>query len=249
MIRLLLGLLLLPVAACNATPDTSTLLVVGSDLENPPFAWVDEEGVARGRDVEMMQLLAERIDRVLLWERMPFDELLDACEAGRVDAVCATLGITEERARRVLFSEPYFETAISVVSRSGADEPTGIDDLADLRVSAGTGTTSQLAVERLLPRARGVFENKSGLPTAERLLRREVDAAVMDGPAARRLVQESGGELRLLVTELTAERYALCLPKGRGALARDLDRALGELRAEGALHALDRRFGLASGTR
>ena len=60
-------------------------------------------------------------------------------------------------------------------------------------------------------------------------------------------------EVRLLIwrgcAELTAERYALCFPKDHESLARDLNRALGELRAEGALDALDQRFGLASGAR
>ncbi|MFT4542388.1 MAG: ABC-type amino acid transport substrate-binding protein [Planctomycetota bacterium] len=55
----------------------------------------------------MAQAIAELIDRDLVWRRMTFDQLLDAVEAGTIDSVVATLGITEARVERVLFSKPY----------------------------------------------------------------------------------------------------------------------------------------------
>ena len=57
-LRLLPGVIALFVVAGCAAPNARPLLVVASDLDNPPFAWIDEHGVARGRDVEMMEELA-----------------------------------------------------------------------------------------------------------------------------------------------------------------------------------------------
>jgi ABC-type amino acid transport substrate-binding protein len=90
-----------------------------------------------------------------------------------------------------------------------------------------------------------VVENKSGQPTMQRLLDREVDAAVMDGPAADAMAAASNGRLRRLLDPLAAERYALAMPPDRAALARQLDEALQGLRAEGALAALDQKHGIA----
>lgn len=242
--QLALLLFTLLLCACRGLGTGDGALIVASDLDNAPFAWVDEDDRPRGRDVEMMELLAADLGRTLTWQRMPFDELLDACEAGHVDVVCATLGITEGRAQRVDFSQPYFETAIAVVVRRGDDEPGRLADLRGRRVAAGAGTTSQLAVENHLRGSIGVFEAKAGQTTAQRLASRDVDAAVMDGPAAAAMAQTSGGTLRVLDEVVTTERYALCVPKGREELVRDLDRGLQRLRREGALANLNARHGL-----
>lgn len=233
--RVLAPLLLLLVA-CG---DTSTsapapvpalpALVVASDLDNLPFAGVDESGRAIGRDVDMMKQLAAGLGREVEWRRMPFDQLLPAVERGEVDVVCATLGITAERAQRVLFSEPYLDTSITVVVRTGAGEPTELADLDGRPVAAAAGTTSQEAVLRDLPRARAVLENKQQLATAERLYAGEVDGAVMDAPAAEALVAASAGRLMRLEPDLARERYALALPPGRSELKRQLDRQLARL--------------------
>lgn len=242
----LLAFLVLPACAAptGAAAPPAPPLVVASDLDNLPFAGVDAEGRPMGRDVEMMEALAARIGRTIEWRRVPFDTLLPAAGAGLVDVVCATVGITPERAVTVDFSEPYFETVISAVVRSGSGEPQRWRDLDGRPVAAARGTTSERAVERVLPRAVGVFENKSGLSAAERLLMGEVDAAVMDGPAARALIDAAGGTLALMDTPLAIERYALALPKDRGLLREALDHALAGLRQAGELARLDERWGL-----
>ena len=218
---------------------------VASDLDNAPFAFVDPSGEPAGRDVEMMRALAERAGLELAWQRLPFEELLPAAEAGRVDVVCATLGVTPERAERVAFSRPYFRTRIVAVARRGAGEPTRLDELAGRRVAAGRGTTSERAVQRALPLAHLASEAKSQGTTEERLRAREIDAAVMDEPAAAALVARSPEAFVILEPALADENYALALPRGRADLLAELDRALAELEADGWLSRLDAAHGLA----
>ena len=229
--RVLTPLLLLLAACSDTPPPIPAPLIVASDLDNLPFAGVDDSGRAIGRDVELMEQLAAGLGREVEWRRMPFDQLLPAAERGEVDVVCATLGITAERAQRVLFSEPYFDTSITVVVRTGAGEPTALADLDGRPVAAAAGTTSEEALLRDLPGARGVLENKQQLATAERLYAGEVDGAVMDAPAADALVAASAGRLVRLAPDLARERYALALPPGHGELKRQLDLQLTRLGA------------------
>lgn len=237
---LLLGLL----AACAGAPSPAAPLRVASDLDNAPFAFVDGQGLARGRDVEMMQELAMRLGRELVWVRMPFADLLPAVEAGSVDAVCATLGITPERAERVAFTRPYYRTAIAVVVRSGPGEPSRLDDLDGLRVSGAVGTTSERAVRQHLPNARPAAPTGKDRPTAELLLAGDLDAAAADGPAADAMVRASEGRLVRLAEDLEREDYAIVLTLGRDDLLGELDAALAELERSGWLAALDARYGL-----
>ena len=237
----------LALAGCAAAPagDPAPVpLRIASDLDNPPFAWVDGDGIARGRDVEMMDELSRRIGRPLAWVRMPFDELLTSVARGHVDGACATLGITPERAESVDFTRPYFATELAVVVRRGPGEPASFADLAGRRVGAGTGTTAERAVRRRLPGATPVAESKSGLQGVARLASREVDALVMDAPAADALVARAPGALARLPGGLDTEDYAIALPKGRDALRSALDAALQAVTREGLRARWNARHGL-----
>lgn len=233
--------------SCGAAPQAPAgpPLRVASDLDNPPFAYVDAQGRPGGRDVEMMQAVAARLGRPLEWLRLPFDELLPAVQAGSVDAACATLGVTPEREERLDFSVPYFRTALAVVVRTGADEPASLEALAGRRVGAGLGTTSERALRQRLPAALPVLENKSGLPARQRLSAREVDALVMDGPAADALVAAAQGALARLPEALGPEHYAVALPPG-SPLREPLDRVLRALELDGTQARLDAAHGLVS---
>lgn len=244
--KLLSGLVLAVAAAgCAATGGGETL-VVASDFDNIPFAYVDEYGRPGGRDVEMMEALAEDLGARLEWRRMPFEELIPAVEAGEVDVVCATLGVSRERAERVAFTRPYFRTWIAVVVRAGPDEPGTLEDLADRRVAAGAGTTSAQAVLWELPEAALALENAKDLSMIERLLAGDVDAAALDGPAADAIVAESAGRLARLEENLDLELYALALPLDRGDLLERLNAVLATMERSGRMQELDARFGLAS---
>lgn len=215
-------------------------LVVLSDLENPPFAWVDDDGVPRGRDVEMMRAIALRLRRPLEWRRLPFAELLASIEAGEGDVVCATLGITPERAERVAFSRPYHVTAIAVVVADGPDAPRNLGDLAGARVVAGLGTTSERAVRLRLPEAELVAADELDRSAEEALRSGGVDAWVMDGPNADELAAAPG--LRRLAQDLAVERYALAFARGRATLVADINLMLSELENDGTLADLDERY-------
>ncbi|MCC6408899.1 MAG: amino acid ABC transporter substrate-binding protein [Planctomycetes bacterium] len=249
MTRFSLACLVLLAAACSAPREAElpepAVLVVGSDLDNAPFAALDPYERPIGRDVEMMEKLADELGYVLEWRRMPFDQLFDAVLEQEVDVVCATIGITEERAERMAFSRPYFETSIAVVARAGDGEPKSLAELAGRRVAGGKGTTSERAVRLHLADSRGVFDDKSGLSAAERLRSRSVDAIAMDAPAADALVAAGAGAFVKLDPPLERERYALVLHRDRWVLRSRLDAALDKLGRDGELAELDRAHGLA----
>lgn len=234
---LFLFFILLSSFGCQAIPDPHALRV-GSDLANPPFAFVNDAGEPAGKEPAMMRALAHRLNLELRWQRMEFSELIDAIEAGTIDVACATMGITAERSKRVRFSRPYFETEISVVVRVGATEPKSIDDLADLRVAASRGTTSEFAVREVLPNATWHFGAEKDGPVIDRLLGGEIDAAAMDGPNAVALAN-AHEQLRVLPEPLAAERYAIAIDPSHRRLAERIDRALAELKERGELPKVD----------
>lgn len=235
-------------SACQAPVPEVEPLVVASDLDNLPFAEVAPDGTPRGRDVEMMQVVAARLGRPLTWRRQAFDSLLPSVAAGEVDLVCATLGITPERRQLVRFSRPYYLTELAVVVRAGPGEPKGFTDLAGRRVGASPGTTSERALKLRLPEALPELGSSKNTPLAERLLSGELDAYVLDGPNADALVENSTGRLVRLPEALETESYALALPPDADELTRQIDQILADLEREGFLLLLDTRHGLVTAT-
>jgi ABC-type amino acid transport substrate-binding protein len=232
-------------ATACATFDTREALSVGCDFDNAPFAYLDETGAYRGRDVEMMAALGAELGVSIEWVKLPFEELLPAAERGEVDAVCATIGVTDERSKRVRFTQPYFETRLAALVRTGAGEPRTLADLDGRRVAASPNTTSELALSSGLPRAIAVLDNAAKKKADVRLLDREVDAVIQDGPDADDFAAASGGQLAVIPEPVATERYAIAVSPLRADWKDRLDSALVTLRRIGVLADLDRRHGLA----
>jgi arginine/lysine/histidine transporter system substrate-binding protein len=244
------------IAGCASAPKEAPLPLppstqwrVGSDLANPPFAWVEEDGSVHGRDVEMAGALARAMGVDLVWERMEFDDLLDKLEAGEIDSVIATLGATAGRAERVLLSTPYYSTSLLVVVRIGAGEPKSLADLKGRPVSAGVGTTSEMALRSHLPKAIAAAPSEKGASSIERLMTREVDALIMDGPDALDYVRERPHTLRVLETPLASENYVVAIRPNEANWLVHVNAALKAMRESGVLARLDRKFELEPGTR
>lgn len=219
-------------------------MIVASDFGHPPFVYLDAEGRPAGRDVEMMEQIAQVLDLGLRWEEVPFEDVLSAVQVGGVDVGCATIGISPERKERMAFSRPYFRTAIVVLVRAGEGEPRTFAELAGKRVGAGRATTSERAVRRLVRGALCVPIAKGEGDPVQRLLAGELDALAMDGPDAKRAIESSGGRLTRIRLDLDEELYALALPFERKNLLRRIDAALDELERTGLLAKLDQEHGL-----
>jgi len=220
--------LALALGACAAP---AAPLIAASDLDHPPFAFVDAAGEPRGFEVELVEELGSALGRKVVWRRLPFGELLDAAAAGEVDLVAATLGVTPERARRVLFSRPYFHTHIALVAAAGSpfDRP---EDLAGRRVAFAAGTTAEDAVRRALPAALPVALDKGESPAAV-LASGRAEAVAVDGPDVALLAR--GGAVAGLPFDLADEDYALAFPPGAEALVAEIDRLLEAWDADGRL--------------
>jgi polar amino acid transport system substrate-binding protein len=125
-------------------------LRVGMDLRYPPFETVDTMNNPEGISVEVAQAFGEFTNREVEIVNTAFGSLIPALEAGDIDIIIASMSITEERALKVDFTDPYFYfKIITLVNQdfaesNGITEDTKIQDLID---SEGrfTGIASQVS--------------------------------------------------------------------------------------------------------
>lgn len=100
-------------------PDIPTgsgaVLRFGTAAVTEPFSFVDASQRVVGLDVEIAARVAARLGRRLDVVNMDFGGMIPALIAGKVDMIGACITITEERAQRVLFSEPYYTGGIAAL--------------------------------------------------------------------------------------------------------------------------------------
>jgi polar amino acid transport system substrate-binding protein len=93
------------------------VLRLGTAPVTEPFSYVDGSGNIVGFDIEMAKHVAQRLHRKLEVVNMDFGALIPSLAAGKVDMIGACIIITDERAKKVLFSEPYYTGGIGVMVR------------------------------------------------------------------------------------------------------------------------------------
>ena len=86
---------------------TGKPLRVGIAANREPMCFVSNGKIA-GLDAELIERIACELGRPVEYFDMKFSALIAAIESGKVDLVISNLSVTEERLKRVNFSEGYF---------------------------------------------------------------------------------------------------------------------------------------------
>jgi polar amino acid transport system substrate-binding protein len=102
-------------------PDIQTsgggVLRFGTSAVTEPFSFIGPSQRIVGLDMEIASLIAQKLGRKLEIVNMDFGEMIPALAAGKVDIIGACITITDERAEKVLFSEPYYTGGIAALVR------------------------------------------------------------------------------------------------------------------------------------
>jgi signal transduction histidine kinase len=130
-VALLLGLGL---AATDSRARAAESLRVGSELDYPPFAMVDDSGAPTGFSVDLFRAVAEVMDLDVTFTVGPWTQVLGDLRAGRLDAL-PFVGIFPDRDEYLDFSVPVVVTHGAAFRRKGGPRIESEEDLAGLRVA------------------------------------------------------------------------------------------------------------------
>jgi polar amino acid transport system substrate-binding protein len=68
-----------------------------------------------GFDIEIASRVAQKLDMKLEVIDMEFGSLIPALLSGKVDMIAACITVTDERAKKILFSEHYYTGGIAAL--------------------------------------------------------------------------------------------------------------------------------------
>ncbi len=215
------------------------ILNVGTNAEFPPFEFVGDDGEPAGFDIALIEAIAEKLGVDVQVENMEFDSLV-ASIGSKIDVAIAGMTVTEERKNMVDFSDEYYEAVQYIIVPSDS-EIASAADLEGKNIGVQLGTTGDFIVEEIKDASAAQY-NKA-VDAVNDLRNGRVDAVIIDKNPAQVFGEQFKDEVKLFDGEspefgFEKEYYAIALPKGDEELAKSINDALAELKADGTFDEL-----------
>lgn len=226
----ILGVLALSLLA-SSCGSSAAKIRVATDATWPPFEFVDEDTKEiQGFDIDIMKAIAEKEDLDIEFVNVGWDPLLAGMAQGTYDAAISSVTITEERAKVMLFSDPYFEAGQIIVVSKDNTTITGKDTLAGV-VGSQIGTTGSFEVEKIAAATLKTYDD-IGLAFQD-LMNGQIVAIVCDNPVALGYIGQNPDKLKAAGGTFTEENYGIAVAKGQEELLAKLNAGIAALKAEG----------------
>jgi polar amino acid transport system substrate-binding protein len=136
-----------PETSAAAAVDTSNVkllkagtLTVCTHLPYKPFEYKDESGTIVGFDIDLVNLVAQKLGATMEIIDVPFEAITSGTAYSQCDVGIAGTTITEERRGAVAFSDPYFDATQALIAKADGGI-TGLADLKGKKLGAQADTT------------------------------------------------------------------------------------------------------------
>jgi lysine-arginine-ornithine-binding protein len=120
---LILGAVALALAVAPGSAELKKKYKVATEGAYAPFNWVDQNGQLQGFDVDIAKELCNRIKVQCEIVAQDWDGIIPGLLAKKYDMIVASMSITEERKKKVDFTQKYYNTPARLVAKKGS----GID--------------------------------------------------------------------------------------------------------------------------
>jgi polar amino acid transport system substrate-binding protein len=127
---------------------------IGTEGAYPPFNNMEADGSLVGFDVDIAKALCEEMKVECEFVVQDWDGMIPALQAGKFDAIIASMSITEERMEVIDFTDKYYNTPPAIAAPNGSDlMGVTAEDLAGKKVGAQSSTTHSNYAEEHFPDA------------------------------------------------------------------------------------------------
>ncbi|MBW4642963.1 MAG: ABC transporter permease subunit [Goleter apudmare HA4340-LM2] len=191
--------------SCGVNPSAGKTLRVATEPAFPPFEFQGTGGELQGFSIDLMNAIANAANFQVNFLSLPFDGIIPALQGKTVDAAISSMTITEERAKTIAFSRPYFKAGLAIAIHADNQNITGFDSLQNKKIAVQIGTTGA-------KKAQGIpgvqIRSFDSAPLAlQELLNRNVDAVINDAPVTLYAINTGNLQGIKVVEQLLTEEY------------------------------------------
>ncbi len=219
-----------------------TPLKVATNATYVPFEFKSADGKDyTGYEIDVVRAVAKQMNREVEFKNIAFDGLIPSLQSHEVDMTASGMTATKERAGKILFAAPFYETKLAVVTPK--DSP--IHSVADMtngeEVAVQVGTTAAYYAQDKGMKIRG-FDHSSDI--VMELKAGGAKSGILDKPAADYFVATDGKDnFRVVdVPDSKVQYFAFGFNKDNKALQEEVNGAIKTLTENGTLNELHEKW-------
>lgn len=217
-------------------------IVVAMEGTWAPWTYHDESDNLVGYDVEVSQAIAEKLGVKASFVEGEWDGLLAGLDAGRYDIVVNGIEVTEERAQKYDFTEPYAYIYTALIVKDDNTEINSFEDLAGKTTANSINSTYMMIAEDYGATVSGVDSLDQ---TFDMVLDGRVDATLNAEVSYYDYLRvHADAPLRIAALADDASKVSIPVPKGEdyASLKAAIDQAITELREDGTLTEISEKY-------
>ncbi len=232
-------------AALHSAPaDAAGMTVnVGTEPAFAPFEYTDEKTKEFvGFDMDIIKAVGKAGGFEVKISSLPFDGIIPAVLTGTIDAAISAITITEERAKKVDFTEPYYDAGLGIlINNKVKDSVKSQEDLKGRTICVQIATSGAMLASKI--EGARVTQFNSAPETYIELGKGGCDAVINDFPVhAYYMATAKPGNITLLPGMITSEQYGIMMSKSKPKVQEAIRAGLAKIKSGGTYDAIYRKW-------
>ena len=120
------------------------VIKIGIEGSYPPFSYISETQTIEGFEPDLVKLFCEKMEQKCEIVQVDFDALIPSLNTKRIDAILASMSITDTRKKAVNFSNKYYQTPARFVIPKGKTIDITDAGLKGKRIGVQSGTIHEI---------------------------------------------------------------------------------------------------------
>jgi len=221
-------------------------IVIGTSASYKPWAFQENDKI-KGFEIDIWNEIAKRNNIDVEFKLGQFSGLVGMLDAGEIDTVAHQMSITDERKKKISYTDSYLQNKQIVVTMSDSNVKTKAD-LKDKEVGTQQGSTALDAIEK----DKAFMDTlKGGAPvlydTYDKALRDleigRTDAVVGDEVLVRYYMSQKGEEkYKVLDEDFGLEDYVVATAKDNKELSVKINEKIKEMKDDGTFEQIYKKW-------
>lgn len=225
-----------------ASSANKNMLKVATNATYVPFEFKTKDGSDyTGYEIDVVRAVAKEMGKDVEFRNIAFDGLIPSLQSKEVDMTASGMTATKERAQKILFAAPFYETKLAVVTRADSDIHSVDDMTKGQEIAVQVGTTAAYYAQDKGMHTRN-FDHSSDI--VMELKAGGAVAGILDKPAADYFVATDGkDQFRVVdVPDSKVQYFAFGFNKDNKELQQQVNKAIADLKQKGTLNELHEKW-------
>lgn len=113
----------------------------------PPFATKSSDGTWHGFEIDLIKDICDTAKLTCEIKEVAWDGIIPSLQSKKIDVIFASMTVTEERAKKVLFTSPYYNTLPAIVGLDGQEFSLNKETLKNKIIGVQTSTIAAFYIK------------------------------------------------------------------------------------------------------